>query len=72
MSDVEFRSVNRCFNITRGVRDHHNDHRDPAFTGRYLRRLPDHSLVYAGEYEDRLKEYEASRKRAGRGETNEE
>ncbi len=72
MSDVEFRSVNQRFNITRGAHDHHNDHRDPAFTGRYLRRLPDHSMVYADEYEDRLKEYEASRKREGRAEADEE
>ncbi len=65
MSDVEFRSVNRRFNSTRGVRDHHNYHRDPAFSGRYLRRLPDHTLVYADEYE-------ASRKREGRAEADEE
>jgi hypothetical protein len=48
----------------RNRRDHHNYWLDSAFRasgGRYLKRLPDRTLVYADEYEKRLREYEAQR-----------
>ena len=55
----------------RNRRQHHNYWLDPTFRasgGRYIRRLPDRTLVYADEYEERLWEYEARRaeERAGR------
>ena len=36
----------------------HDYRQDTAFEGRRLVRLPDRSLCYADEYEERLKEYE--------------
>ena len=45
----------------RNKRNHHNYWLDPTFRvsgGRYLRRLPDRTLVYADQYEERLREYE--------------
>lgn len=52
--------LEKRLNITPGVRDKHNYHRDPAFGDgrRYLMRLPDRTLVPADEYEERLREYE--------------
>lgn len=43
--------------IDRARETWHNYHLDMAFTGAYLRRLPDRTLVPAEEYEQRLKEY---------------
>ena len=53
---------------TRSIRNKHNHHNywlDPTFRasgGRYLRRLPDRTLVYADYYEERLREYEVWQK----------
>ena len=45
----------------RNRRQYHNYWLDPTFRGRYIRRLPDRTLVYADEYEERLQEYEERR-----------
>jgi hypothetical protein len=44
-------------NLTAGVRNHHDYRQDNAHEGRYLRRLPDRTLVWSDEYEERLREY---------------
>ncbi len=44
--------------IDRSVEQKHDYRQDTAFEGRRLVRLPDRSLCYADEYEERLKEYE--------------
>ena len=59
MSD---RTLPKRLNITRGVVDHHNYRLDSAHQGRYLRRLPDRSLVYADEYDEALAKLEAKQK----------
>lgn len=53
------------FRLTAADRIFHDHGRfDPANKGRLLRRLPDWSLVYADEYEERFREYEAKNKPA--------
>ena len=45
----------------RNRRQHHNYWLDPTFQasgGRYIRRLPDRTVVYTDEYKERLREYE--------------
>ncbi len=37
---------------------YHNHRLDPASKGRYAMRLPDRSLVWLEEYEQRLRQYE--------------
>ena len=52
----------------------HNYWLDPTFRasgGRYLVRLPDRTLVYADEYEKRLREYEAQKAAGGASEDDE-
>ena len=46
------------FRITSDLRLYYNHRLDTAYDGRYFRRLPDRSLVYADEYEERLKEWQ--------------
>ena len=50
---------NSLFRVTAGLRDKHDYRRDAAFSGDYLVRLPDRSLVKASEYERELAEYDA-------------
>ena len=51
--------------LPQGYRLFHNHAQlDPTFTGRWLGRLPDYSLVYLDEYDCRLAEYlEAAHRR---------
>jgi hypothetical protein len=47
--------------LPRGYRLFHNHAQlDPTFTGRWLGRLPDSSLVYLDEYDRRLADYRAA------------
>lgn len=45
----------------------HDYRQDTAFDGRRLVRLPDRTLVYADEYEERLREYEERQQAASEG-----
>jgi hypothetical protein len=54
----DLEEVGKRFKLTREGRIYHSHHLDTTFKGRRLRRLPDMTLVYADEYEERLKEYE--------------
>jgi hypothetical protein len=58
----EIEDIAKRFKLSRQAMLFHSHHLDPAFNGRRLRRLPDMSLVYADEYEERLKEYESAQK----------
>ncbi len=46
------------FTISAELILYHNHRLDPASKGRYLMRLPDRSLVWLEEYDQRLREYE--------------
>jgi hypothetical protein len=47
-----------------------NHRMDTAYNGRYIRRLPDHTLVYADEFEERLSQYQREQeKREAAGES---
>ena len=59
MSSLARLKHNSLFRVTAGLRDKHDYRKDSAFTGDYLVRLPDRSLVKASEYQERLAEYEA-------------
>jgi hypothetical protein len=41
------------------IRLFHNHRLDPATKGKHLIRLPDRSLVWSDEYEQRLREYQS-------------
>ena len=43
---------------------YHNHRLDPATKGRHIRRLPDRTLVWSDEYEQRLREYESKKSSA--------
>ena len=58
MSDDRDDSVGRQLDLNRPIREKHDYRRDTAFAGRRLVRLPDRSLIYAEEYEQRLRDYE--------------
>ncbi|MEM9402646.1 MAG: hypothetical protein AAGA44_09190 [Pseudomonadota bacterium] len=45
------------FRVSAGLRDKHNYRQDSAWTGDYLMRLPDRTLVPAADYDRRLTEY---------------
>ena len=47
------------FNVTPGLRNHHNYRLDSAFTGEYLTRMPDRGLVRLADYKQKLAEFEA-------------
>jgi hypothetical protein len=56
----EIEEIRKRFKLTREGVLFHSHH---LFTSRRLRRLPDMTLVYADEYEERLKEYEEKQKK---------
>ena len=49
--------VRSLFRVSSALRDKHDYRQDTAWTGDYLRRLPDRVLVPAADYERRLAEY---------------
>ena len=57
--------IKSLFRVSAGLRDKHDYRQDSAWTGQYLRRLPDRTLVPAADYERRLAEYRQSLKDAG-------
>ncbi|MEM9302320.1 MAG: hypothetical protein AAGE01_09435 [Pseudomonadota bacterium] len=56
-SDLLFLHVNGA------LREKHDYRKDTAHDGRYLMRLPDRTLVYSDQYEEKLAEYEARARR---------
>jgi hypothetical protein len=56
MSDIRYYVGPFTNNIA--IRLFHNHRLDPATKGKHLIRLPDRTLVWSGEYEQRLREYE--------------
>ncbi len=44
-------SIKSLFRITPGLREKHDYRRDASYDGRYLKRLPDRTLVRADEYD---------------------
>jgi hypothetical protein len=56
----EIEEIRKRFKLTREGILFHSHH---LFTSRWLRRLPDMTLVYADEYEERLKEYEEEQRK---------
>jgi hypothetical protein len=55
MQDAGSAVPRKLLNLTRDVALAHNHRLDPTFNGRYIRRLPDRTLVYADEYDERLR-----------------
>jgi len=51
-------NVYSLFNVSAALRDKHDYRQDVARNGRYLRRLPDRTLVPAEDYEARLAEWQ--------------
>ncbi|MEM8682761.1 MAG: hypothetical protein AAGF72_04975 [Pseudomonadota bacterium] len=49
--------VQSLFRVSAGLRDKHDYRQDSAWTGAYLMRLPDRTLVPAADYSRRLAEY---------------
>ena len=52
-------TIQGLFRITPALREKHDYRRDGSFDGRYLRRLPDRTLVPADEYDERLKSWKS-------------
>ena len=61
------RDIARLLGIDSNVRRKHDYRQDTAFDGRRLVRLPDRTLVPAGEYPERLAAYEARLRDVERG-----
>ena len=47
------------FTDNAAIRLYHDHRLDPATKGKHIIRLPDRTLVWSDEYEERLREYEA-------------
>ena len=63
MSDIRY--YIGPFTNNSAFRLYHNHRLDPAMKGRHVRRLPDRTLVWSDEYEERLREYQNNKAVAG-------